>query len=202
MTQTRTNTPRCTLLMTQTRTNTPRCTLWVAQARVNTPQCYFKVCRAGRTPYLYSSREFTEHLRTFLKIQKNCVLRALLPFGGHLATFHKDAFRFLHRNSSYICLNCTFSFFTSALSFSAQRNVIKGSGGLQRRPQDARKQLKQTAAHACSSCIGVSPVPLAEPASVDGRQLLFPIPLAPSEMFAHHEVAYFLALFFCLVIKR
>ena len=128
--QARTDTPRCTLLMTQTRTNTPRCTLWVAQARVNTPQCYFKVCRAGRTPYLYSSREFTEHLRTFLKIQKNCVLRALLPFGGHLATFHKDAFRFLHRNSSYICLNCTFSFFTSTLSFSAQRNVIKGSGGL------------------------------------------------------------------------
>ena len=128
--QARTNAPWCTLLMTQTRTNTPRCTLWVAQARVNTPQCYFKVCRAGRTPYLYSSREFTEHLRTFLKIQKNCVLRALLPFGGHLATFHKDAFRFLHRNSSYICLNCTFSFFTSTLSFSAQRNVIKGSGGL------------------------------------------------------------------------
>ena len=87
--QARTDTPRCTLLMTQTRTNTPRCTLWVAQARVNTPQCYFKVCRAGRTPYLYSSREFTEHLRTFLKIQKNCVLRALLPFGGHLATFHR-----------------------------------------------------------------------------------------------------------------
>ena len=23
----------------------------------------------------------------------------MLPFGGHLATFHKDAFRFLHRNS-------------------------------------------------------------------------------------------------------
>ena len=109
--QARTDTPRCTLLMTQTRTNTPRCTLWVAQARVNTPQCYFKVRRAGRTPYLYSSREFTEHLRTFLKIQKNCVLRALLPFGGHLATFHKDAFRFLHRNSSYICPKLHFFFF-------------------------------------------------------------------------------------------
>ena len=35
----------------------------------------------------------------FPKNSKNCVLRALLPFGGHLATFHKDAFRFLHRNS-------------------------------------------------------------------------------------------------------
>ncbi len=61
--QTRTNTPQYTLLIAQTRTNTPRCTLLIAQARTNTPQCYFKVRRAGRTPYLYSSREFTEYLR-------------------------------------------------------------------------------------------------------------------------------------------
>ncbi|MFS3004714.1 helix-turn-helix transcriptional regulator, partial [Bacteroides uniformis] len=40
-------------------------------------QCYFKVRRAGRTPYLYSSREFTEHLRLTATDLRFCALLRL-----------------------------------------------------------------------------------------------------------------------------